>query len=408
MKRIYALCIVLMLVACKKVGEPVAFAGQLSMQWANPIDSVRAGASVRLSFTGIDSDTGASVYISNAYGTTVLPLKKEQGRVQCIIPQNFTRKAGPLHWKIMQNKEVMLANSFTILPDNRISPHVETYFGPRSITVGEHDFSMLVAIPTDSFDNSLLAGTPVTIKSEFENKVESTEARTADFIAWKNIYAKKTVGRILVSASCLGTDTKELTTILFPANAETFEITYQRNHSYADGNQIISFQTDILKDRYGNVVSDGTLVTFLIANSNRGHLKTTGLSIGGIAKASLLHPAEKEQWEVTAFVTGAAKSNTISVAFEQAISDFEVSFSEGRRTVTVGPVKSFMNQIVPDGIAVILSIYDSDGKHLDTKKKTTKKGMCLFKLPSEYFKNGSHRLDVRAAGMLKTHRIELE
>ncbi len=408
MKQIYTLYLLLALVACKKVGEPTAGTVLLPVAWSNPIDSVRAGSPILLKFTGLDESTMASVYISNTFGAAVLSLEKEKNAWVCTIPQNFTRTAGPLHWKLVQHKEVKRFSSLTILPDGRLPPHVETYFGPRSITVGGRDYSMLVTIPTDPFDNRVLTGTEVTIKSEFQNDVQSFEKQTADFIAWKNIFSTNIAGRILVSASCLRTDTKELTTILFPANAEAFEIDYQRNHEYADGNQIISFQTNILKDRYGNKIGDGTLVTFLIKDSKGGYLKTTGMSIGGIAAASLLHPTEKEQWEVTAFITGAAKSNTISVAFEQAVVDFSTSFSTNNRTLVIGPLKSFMQQIIPDGIAVTVGIYDSQGVYLETKKGTAKNGICSFALQKEYFEKGWYRLEVKAAGILKKYEKELQ
>ncbi len=407
MRRFFPLCILLVFTACDKAVQPAEGDGTWDIAWVNPIDSVRAGTPISLKFTGIRSDTATSIYISNAFGTTVLPLKKEENTWVCAIPKHFVRKAGPLYWKVLYDEKVKLANRIAVVPDAGSIPHVETYFGPRSITVGARDYSMLVTIPTDPFDNTLLAGTPVTIKSEFQNTVELTQERTADFIAWKNIVSKKTAGRMLVSASCLETDTKELTTILFPANAEAFEIAYSRNHRYADGNQIITFQTNLLKDAYGNLVGDGTLVTFFIKDAQGGYLKTTGMTIDGVAKASLLHPAEAAQWQVTAYVTGAAKSNTISVVFEQAISDFEVSFSEDQRSVTIGPLKSFMDQIVPDGIDVVLRVYDIEGKPLSTKKETTKKGRCLFKLPREYFENGTYQLEIAAAGMLKKYKTEL-
>ncbi|WP_370104491.1 hypothetical protein [Winogradskyella sp.] len=186
-----------------------------------------------------------------------------------------------------------------------------------------------------------------------------------------------------------------------PAIPTNFEIDYSRIHQYADGNQITTFSTSELKDRYGNTVSDGTFVNFYLTNSKGYKSLTSGLTINGIAKAKFLHPDHEENFEVKAYVEGMAESNTIDISYKKAIGDFEVNFSEDKRTLTVGPIKSFMNQRVPDGLNVSLKIFKNDTID-DTFIKETRHGFATFKLNKDRFPKGEYNFEFYAAGTTKS------
>jgi hypothetical protein len=79
------------------------------------------------------------------------------------------------------------------------------------------------------------------------------------------------------------TTSKEVETGYIKYIATDFLIFYSRNHDYADGNQITSFTTSIVKDAYDNTVSDGTMVIFHITYQKTICFKTFGSTINGIA-----------------------------------------------------------------------------------------------------------------------------
>ena len=56
---------------------------------------------------------------------------------------------------------------------------------------------------------------------------------------------------------------------IMPSIPTNFTISTHRNHTYADGNQITTFSTSIIKDTLGNTVSDGTYVEFYIRNKTK-------------------------------------------------------------------------------------------------------------------------------------------
>tara|TARA_R110002033_G_scaffold134052_9_gene173984 strand:- start:7841 stop:9097 length:1257 start_codon:yes stop_codon:yes gene_type:complete len=345
--------------------------------------------------------------ITNAFGTLSLSPEVDGQKVNYIFPEAIIKRVGLCHWKLIANRQLEQEGILTIKPNISKTNELESYFGPRSISAGDIDFSMLVTVPIDFYDNPAEDNTNVHIRYNFEEDLTTLNIPTKNFIAWKNIPATHKSGRILVAAYSNGTNSKELTTMVFPSNAQDFRISYTRDHDFADGNQIISFNTSILKDEFGNIVSDGTLVSFQIINPQGVHLTAIGLTIGGIAIAKMLHPDHETDWQVRAYVTGAAKSDQVKVAFKAAVKDYEVTFSNGNRAVVVGPLTSFMGQLAPDGLLVRLAIYSNNHQIIDTKVSTLQKGMAQFYLDEDFYKNDAYELEIKAAGVIKKYNLEL-
>ena len=216
---------------------------------------------------------------------------------------------------------------------------------------------MLVVIPTDNLDNPVPTNTLVEAKHQFLASEETNSIFTKNLIAYRNIYSKKQRGRILVSSESLGINSKEFTINVFAAIPADFIISAKSPHNYADGNQITTFSTSVIKDKHDNIVNDGTFVTFFITNKKGNVLKTTGTTIEGVANSKIIHPDFEDNWSVKAYVDGMAESNTITVNYKRVIEDFNVAFLEKNRKIKVGPLQSFMKQMIPDGLQVRLQIF---------------------------------------------------
>jgi hypothetical protein len=160
-----------------------------------------------------------------------------------------------------------------------------------------------------------------------------------------------------------------------------------------------------VRDENNNIVSDGTYVKFFITNADGNLLKTAGMTIDGVATANMIHPDHAEIWNIKAYVTGISESNTISLTYEQVIQDFTVTFSENNRVVTVGPLQSFMKQLIPDGLQVTLTI-SQDGKILETYIKESRDGFVNFELNSNIFSNGNYDLEISTAGISRTFKAK--
>ena len=104
------------------------------------------------------------------------------------------------HWKLIVAGETYESGVLHIAPNSLKETRLETYLGPRSITAGNTDYSMLVAIPTDVYDNPLGSETEVLVKHQFEEEITENTINTNHLVAWKNVYAPKKSGRILITA----------------------------------------------------------------------------------------------------------------------------------------------------------------------------------------------------------------
>ncbi|WP_282116109.1 hypothetical protein [Cellulophaga baltica] len=405
-KTIYIILCFIMLGCSSKKEEPKKSA-QINAITLTKKDRYTAGDAITIAFKTEAPIENFKLHIKNAYGTLLVAPEMVHDEMVFSFPTNFSRKSGLCRWKLITEGQTLLKGEIEIHPNEQKGTNMATYFGPRSITAGDSDYSMLVIAPTDVFDNPVARGTEVTVKSQFLASINEYKVATTELMAWYNVRSTHKSGRILVTAACNGTPSKELTTIVFPSNSTSFKITAFQDHDYADGNQILKLRSDIIKDEFGNTVSDGTLVTFIIKNDKDAYLYTVGTTINGIAEGRTLHPSQAAHWNIQAFITGASESNTIDVTFRTAIEDYKVYFSKGNRNIDIGPLESFMKQLVPDGILVQMDVFSEHGDFIETKKTTTKKGVCNFYLSPEYLENGTYKLVIRAAGITKEFKKEM-
>jgi len=381
-----------------------SFAVIQSSDMTNPIQLLttqtdyNVGYPVVLEFTASEGEKPL-LYCSNSYGSTLVSAKAKNDTLQYVIPYNMTKKIGVVNW-IVLDKNKSAAGKFNINPKAEVAT-METYIGPPSIEAGGTDYTMLVVIPTDSLDNPVPTNTKVDAKFQFLNSEEKDAIFTKNLISYKNIYSKKESGRMLVSSESLGVNSKEFTINVWAAIPTDFKIMAKRPHNYADGNQVTTFNTSVIKDKQNNVVSDGTFVTFFITNGSGNILKTTGATIEGIAYAKIIHPDFKDNWSIKAYVDGMAESDTITLNYQSVIEDFEVAFANKNREILVGPLQSFMKQMIPDGLHVKLLIY-KDNLLVDTITKTAFNGYVTFNLKPAIYKNGSYNFNIETAGIHKT------
>lgn len=364
-----------------------------------------AGNKIEMAFLSDSKTEKPQLFIIHSYGKTVLESKFENGKYLFKIPQDFTQKTGVVSWFLINGDETLLQNTFEIIPNDTTQTIVENYLGPRSILAGGKEFTMMVTVPTDGFDNPKAENTPVILKHQFLQNVSITNLKTKNFISWYDIYSPIKSGKLLASTECEATATKEIETEIYPNIATNFTINYNRNHEFADGNQITNFTTSVINDEFGNTVSDGTLVSFRIKTTNNLILKTFGTTINGIATAKILHPDHQETYTVKGYVTGIAESNSVVIVYKPIITNFDFRFLNQNRTLIVGPIKSFMNQLVPDGIKVITKVYHKDIL-ITTLQEDSSKGMAKFLFPKEYYSKNTYRFEITSLGITqKTQTI---
>jgi hypothetical protein len=363
------------------------------------ITEFTAGEQIQLKFTGA-LNLSSSLYLSNSYGSTLLYPIIDNELLIYTIPESISAKSGIVNWRLL-DQDPNLSGSFQIRP-KAVIKNLESYLGPPSIQAGGTDFSMMVVIPTDELDNPFQDGTLVNIRTQFLDSEVTSDELTKNFIAYKNTYSPKQTGRILMGSESLGITSKEFDINVLASVPRDFIISEHRNHKYADGNQIATLTSSPIKDDYGNVVEDGTFVEFFIKTKKGAILKASGTTIDGVATAKIIHPDHTDEWTVKAIINGMAESEAISFSFEQLFDDFDVSFSKDNRTIGVGPLKSFMQQLIPDGFNVNLSVYNNQ-ELIQTLYKQTVSGEVTFKLNPDVFPEGNYTFKINTAGLEKTY-----
>ena len=357
--------------------------------------SYKVGETVTLEFSGTSSSS-TYLYCTSSYGSALVLPTPSETNLRFQLPAHISNKTGSVRW-VLQTEFNSLEGTLQIL-SNVDAKYLETYIGPPSIEAGTIDYTMLVVIPTDEFDNPTSDSTLVQAKHQFEANMYNDDIFTEHLIAYKNIYSPLKDGRMLVSSESAQVNSKEFSINVYPAIPTSFNILAIRPHNFADGNQITTFETSIIKDKHDNIVSDGTYVSFFIRDENDHVIRTSGLTINGIAKAKMIHPEKASTWSVKGYIEGMAESDSIQLTYEQVIKDFGVSFTEQNRQIVVGPLQSFMGQMIPDGLTVELKIFQND-TIVNTLSKQSRDGFVQFHLKRDLFANGDYTFRITAGGI---------
>ncbi|MAU72282.1 MAG: hypothetical protein CML04_09315 [Pseudozobellia sp.] len=405
MGRILIILLPFLLIACS--GEAtISLPQPIEVELSEAPKRIYAGDKAVISFE-VKGEGKPYLKIDQSMGPVILYPQTSGANLEFQLQPENTRQSGTYTWQLVYSEEILQKGTIEVLPKVDEVTKIETYFGPRSIRAGGNDFSMLFVVPTDIYDNPLPDGTQVDINRQMDNVHDSVGIAIKNGYIWHNLYSSDTTGRMLVSAGVGEVSGKELTSMITPSNSVNFSIDYTRVHEYADGNQVVEFFTDIIKDRFGNVVSDGTLVNFRVTDQKAARLQTAGTTLAGVATGRLLHPTEASKWSVTAYVTGESKSNDIELSFRTAVEDYDVQFSEDNRAVQIGPMHGFMEQLTPDGLLITLRLYDEQGKLIDTKKTNSSKGVGAFELQERFYKNGKYKITITTAGINKEFQVAL-
>ena len=80
--------------------------------------------------------------------------------------------------------------------------------------------------------------------------------------------AKPKQGKIFIQSKRHNVNSKEFEATILASNPVDFEIDFDRNNSYADGKELTTLTTSVIKDKFGNIIENGTLVSFVLKGSN--------------------------------------------------------------------------------------------------------------------------------------------
>lgn len=335
--------------------------------------------------------------ISHSYGKTILTGKRINNQIHFEVPDFISEKTGTLTLQLSNNQKIINKQAITIISNPNTATQIENYLGPRTILAEPEHFTMMVSVTTDGYDNPKPDGTKVKLSTQYQETITSEYILANNFVAWKKIYSHKKKGKLLVSTYCKHTASKSIETEIQANIATNFQLNYDRNHRYADGNQITTVSTSIIRDKYDNIVNDGTFVNFIIKNKENNLLRSYGSTVNGIATAQLLHPDHSDTFLVSAFVAGISESNTLKIDYDKANTEIPYRINYFHRTIKVGPIKSYMNQIIPDGIQTTAKIYYK-GKFIAKIEKYTTDGYVDIIMDATTYPENNYSVEITTLG----------
>lgn len=356
---------------------------------------------IQLSFDTFEMTEIGSIQLllSGTYGTTrVIPrYNSEKSIIE--IPAVLSKHAGIVSYIFLQNGKSIQEGSFQLLPDTTKLGVLENYLGPRSIMANERDYTMLVSIPTDSLDNLLPDNTELQLKTQFKGTIVETPKQLVSGFTWQRIQAPLQKGRLSTGSTLGNISSKELVVDIFPDIPEDFGITTDTHHTFADGNEVITFKTSQIKDSQNNIMTDGTLVTFYIENEQGEYWNTNASTVNGFAFAKALHPQQPGSWKIKGVIKGMAESPEITQSFDPFLTN--IPLIAENRTITIGPLTSYLGQIIQEGITITVTI---DGK---TTTLLTKNGKAYFLMDEAQYPTGNYEIIIKTLGLEVTKTISL-
>ena len=322
------------------------------------------------------------------------------------LPHALVQKSGVLTARLFYNSTIVHQSSLEIMPDVDNATRVESYCGPKHLVVNRGDYTMIVSTVLDEFGNPFPKEETVTAGYHSMNRIIEKPMRMRPLFGYQRLYApdRKGFGNVIGKyGELVG---KAFRVDYYAVDPLDFSIAYERQHPFADGEQLVIFKTETIRDASDNIIGNGTIVKFLINNSDGTTAELYAQTLDGIATAVRYAPEKAESWKVTAGIANYADSrNTLEIAFEESVADFSISHLTTARKVLIGPITGYMGQWMKNGTVVKIEVTGPD-THL-LFKKPLQDGEVMLKEQQLRLAKGKYLLKATVAGITKSINITI-
>ena len=335
--------------------------------------SYLAGDSIAIELETKTSDS-LILLIKHGWGGEMVTYQKEKHVF--VIPPLVTRKSGALKLELIKDTEVVWEGHTYIQPRVSESSRIEAYCGPKHLLTDRGDFSMITANVVDIYDNPYESGTVLTFESLIQNRQTAYRNRIKHLIAYQRIYAPDKIGYGALVARHENLGSKEFRLDFYANDPADYQLFFERQHRYGDGNQLIKLYTSVIRDANENLVGNGTLVHFYVHDKYEGNSLATAETIGGVASVELSVPLSSTLWTVSSEIPFYARSNSLEVPFKAAIRDLPIQLI--KNGVRGGPVKGFMGQFIKQESKAHLYLIQQNKEVFYFQSPVQKDGMVDF------------------------------
>ena len=392
-----AVSLVLNLVACQlpqlwQTGVPRAVASNATVAITiQAPTTISAGSAVEIKVrtttpTAEVSSLPVRLLLFGTYGSSVLEAPLVDDAATFALDGALTRFAGQVQLQANWGGAVAQA-TLQIEPGTAVEPLV-TLVGPRSIPADGRHWAMVVTLPQDQFANGVADGTRVTLQilhpsphvisnqgassQETSNQAteklgesanrEVIEVRAAQLLTWARLYSRTTTGRVYLAATTGAAHSMQQSLLVVPGPPAPFTLTADPLQLTADGEQLITVRTSPLQDNFGNLLFDGTAITFVAEEGSGSRRTLPAQLIAGKAMVQLQAPSRPGPVTLRAFVLDQA-SPPLRLDFDEglALAPITVTVTIGSEEVQLraGPLLGLLNQYIPDGSEVTFTLQRS-------------------------------------------------
>lgn len=319
-------------------------------------DDHAAGDPLRIEITGAHPEIDqAVVVLTTTAGTRSFDASLDDGTGSVDLTSAGTAAGIADIWVVAGRDEVW--SSIDVIAGAPVEPLVP-FVGPKSIVADGEDHAMVVVLASDRF------GSPVRARSEIglsalrhTGATETGGVEVTGLVAWQRLFSGTVSGRTAVSTAIGGVQgpVADLDEVA-GRPAEIVLNAPEGGPLLADGRRLHRIQTGQLRDRFDNLVTDGTVVEFRMDTVD-GRRTSSAPTVDGRAEVWIEAPAAPGVVQVVASSSGTA-SEPLDVEYRPAVERIpaRVSTTETGAVVEIGPVGLVDGGWIPDGTRVDLTM----------------------------------------------------
>lgn len=366
-RRLVWLALLLALAACRAapVETPFVLTGSL------PISAPRTAVVgepvvVTVGPVAVPDQTAVTLTAVGSYGPIVLRSAFQGGSAWFQIPPDLTTHSGAVTLFAASGSARGQAD-LDLRPQKPIEP-ITPLVGARSIIADGGHYAMSVVVPFDRFGNPVAEGTAVHLRILHPgNVLQEIESPVRHLLAWERVYSRTVAGRTLISAEVEGQHGPESALEEIAGWPVPFALTAEPATLPADGFQLLALRTAVIRDRFGNLMPDGTQITFVAVGPAGDTRIIPAQTLDGVAETMMQASASPGVYLVKATILG-MESAPLRIVFTPgpAVGSFPVHVAvdsaQGMLRLTAGPITAVLQQYVPDGTPVVYTITAPDGQ----------------------------------------------
>lgn len=313
---------------------------------------------VRFLLSEATENTNYTLVWNGKFTSQILSGKIKDKALIFEIPNFLHEQAGKTEIIVLSNKKAIYKNSFYISASEAVGI-IDAFIGPKTVNVDTLQTALIINIPKDKYQNPIDDAKLVTSQIKFPNaNLKKEESSTENLVSYVLIQPKAQVGKIVVGTTIEKANSKEQEVKIEAGAPQNIQLAIVEQYPYADERQQTIFTSNILRDKTGAIIADGTNVDFLFDFAGTENTFKS-YTVNGIASVAIQNPKEAGTINVKAVVYPEIYSNNLALNYESAIKEIVAELDNN--IISVGPISNRFGQLFTNGVEVKFTL--NPGNH---------------------------------------------